>query len=707
MDADKIKEFAIYHFEKLIVALVVLGAAFLVYSGIGKVDITQKHDPEALQTNATTVKRSVDDDHSPEVIKDRNPTFDIAKEQAKQNKKVDPAAYGLSPFDRTIEASSQERRKDPVLVAPKGIQTMGVIASIVYRGRDVVGAYPLAGLEPADPLEVEEERPKRKSRRRDRGAGGEMGMDEMGMGMGMGMDEMGMGMGMDEMGMGMGGGPGGDGATAAVRKLSPEDNEGYTPKKTPHWDTGAEQEPIPGTGYFIAGTAAIPHKEMIDSYQEALAFAGEYSPRLRDRPRYVAYQVQRADITKKAIDQLIESDWVMRLDNRETTILAGTAWSGFAPEIVPAEYREPGVTMWIPPVVLDPITSFATNPLVPLKPKRDLDMEAAMKAAEEAKAGGAPIDPGNIEFDLKGGGRAGGMMDDMGMGMGMGMDDMGMGMGMDDMGMGMEMGMGGGGAGQLGQPAEENPVDYKLLRFYDFFPYRHADDDWKKRMKDDPQAPKPGRTYVYRIRFGVNDPNFPADPALQPKSRLLDADAYARVSDLSTKAGQEGKRDSTRWSPWSETSAPSSLPKLDRSYFGEVTNQAKVRKYGNREIVVETSSPTAEVMASSFDFNLGVFIPTLIDATEGTVLSKKVASADVVDPITLEVKKKADVVIKSSATVIDIEGGLALKVVDDDPEMLEPGMFLMMDSDGKLHFRNTATDQKTFRIKSFADERGK
>jgi hypothetical protein len=264
--------------------------------------------------------------------------------------------------------------------------------------------------------------------------------------------------------------------------------------------------------------------------------------------------------------------------------------------------------------------------------------------------------------------------------------------------MGMGMGMGGGSSGMMGKPAEENPVDYKLLRFYDFF--------YVKGAKADPNRPELNRRYVYRIRFAVNDPNFPKKPELQPKGSSLDPEAYKRYIALSADAEQNQVRDFKRWSDWSEPSTPVSLPKLDQAYVGPVkpTKSRRVQ-LGSRNVLLEAEPPKAEVVASSFDPSLGVFVPTLMEATEGTVLSKKVESADVVDPITLEVKKTGEKVIASATTIIDIEGGSPMEIIDDE-KILEPGLFLIMDGNGNLKVKDSVAEQKTYRIKSFAEERG-
>lgn len=692
MDTDKIKNFIVYNFEKLIVAIVVLMSIYLVSTGLDKPDITQDHNPVDLAARATKVKNMVDEDHTDLIIPEREPNFDIAKKQEEFRNPIPASLYVPDVWDRNKVAANKVRRKDPELGKPVGVEVTGVIATLAWRSTN--GRYSLTELEPADELEIVEQRPTRRPRRSRRSEMMEMdgeGMEEQGgMGAEMEMDMM-MDMGLDSLGGGA------DDASGPIRKLAADKNLGTTAAAT-RSQRGREEPPVPGLGLFIAGTAAIPHKELISTYQEALSNSTGYNPAKRDAPLYVAYEVQRADVTTKSVDQLVDADWILRDSNDITIKNAVRSWSGFAPEIVPADYWVNGVTMWIPPVVLDSYSSFATNSLVPLRTQRDLDQERLFKEAAERAAAGGPMPDEDLIIDI-GGGQMAGM--DMGMGMGMDMEmdggygmDMDMGMGMD---MGMDMGMGGD-SGMAGKPAEDNPVDYKLIRFYDFFYF--------KGRKLDPKGPQRDRSYVYRVRFAVNDPNFPKEPELQPKGNTLDPDAYNRYISLSADAEQRQERDFKRWSEWSDVSAPVALPKLDRSVVGSVkAGKARYVSMGNRKVLLESEPPKAEVVASSFDYTLGVFVPTLIQATEGTVLSAKVESADVVDPITLEVKKTGEKIIRSSATIIDIEGGAPMAIVDDEA-ITQPGMFLMIDGDGNLKFKDSTDDQRAYRIQSFADERG-
>lgn len=695
MDADKLKDFAVYNFEKLIVAIVVLMSAYLIHSGLGKEIITEKHDPDKLAQSATEVKRQVDEDHTEAIVNSpdnpREPTFDIALEQQKFHNPIKWSAYQPSLWDMTKATKDKVRRKDPDLSAPADVRTQGVIASLAYRSKD--GTYALTDLEPADELEVVEVKPKRSSKRNKRA----QMMDMM---MGGGEDMGGSDYDMEEMmmmDMDMGMSSPAAGASGPVRKLDADKNLGMTAKETTSLKTGDPQPPVPGIGLFIAGSAVIPHKQLIKSYQEALSYAAEYDPVKRDLPRYIAYEVQRADVTNKTVDQLTDADWIVRDTNNLTIWNAANFWSGFAPEIVPDDYTIPGVTMWIPPVLLDPYASFATHPLIPMKTQRELQQEELEREAELAKLEARDATMTDFEVDIAGGNARS---------FGMGGYDMEMDMGMDDDYMDMEMGMGMGGMGMMGsrsenegKPAEENPVDYKLIRFYDFA--------YILGKGVDKNAPRLNHKYVYRVRFAVNDPNFPMKPELQPRSRNLDPEAYKRYVTLSADAEQNQKRDYKRWSDWSDPSAPTSLPPLDRAAFGSVKpNKPRTATVDGRTILVESDAPVAEVVASSFDPALGVFIPARMDVTEGTVLSTEVETAEVVDPISLEVKKLPEKkLINSKATVIDVEGGAPLEIVEDET-IVEPGFFLMVDSDGKLTVRDSTEEQRVYRIQSFAEERG-
>ncbi len=121
----------------------------------------------------------------------------------------------------------------------------------------------------------------------------------------------------------------------------------------------------------------------------------------------------------------------------------------------------------------------------------------------------------------------------------------------------------------------------------------------------------------------------------------------------------------------------------------------------------ESEPPKANVVISQFNTRLSTRMSMLLkDITEGAVLSSKAEFADVVDPITLEIKKVPDAEIVSDVTVIDIDGGEPLAIQEGDG-LLAPSLMLMFDSSGGLKVHEEVDDQEFYRIESFAEERGK
>jgi len=262
--------------------------------------------------------------------------------------------------------------------------------------------------------------------------------------------------------------------------------------------------------------------------------------------------------------------------------------------------------------------------------------------------------------------------------------------------MGMDMGMEGGmmmgmGMAMMGRGAlEADPVDYKLIRFYDFAGFKNS--------------PQFGRKYVYRVRYAVNDPNFPFAETLQPKVSSLAPDVATRVQDLMSSALKDGKRKFRRWSDWSEATDPVSLPTLEQYFAGPIERGAiSTWKVAGKDVEYARDAPKAKILASQYDLKTGARVPMQIDVTEGSVLSKKMESVDVVDPITLTVKKMPDAELISGTTVVDLEGGSPLAITE---ELSSPGMMLLFDQSGQLTVTDEVSDQQMFRTFTYAEERG-
>lgn len=694
MDADKIKNFFLLHGEKFVVALVIVASAWMVYGGLQMPDMRNEKQPDQLMADANQVRASIDDDHNEAILPIRVPTFDIVAETLKKQAPVDPTPYALPNLLERQEIESSLRRGDPILVAPLELRTSGHIESIAVQG----ARNRVTDLEDADELEKIEAPVARAPRSRSRGRGrGGMGMDGMGMdGMdmdGMGMDGMGMdgmdmdGMGMDGMGMGMDG-MGMDGSmmdSGGKRQLSAEYNFGFPVATASSSTTGSStKEPGPQNAWFIAGSALLPHKVISESYREKLAEADGYLP-IRDQPLYFNYEIQRAEVTNKTVDQLEDKDWI-QIANRESDLKrAAFVWAGYAPELVHSDYRDVNLTGYIPPVLINDYSSFAVHPMIPKESRKELEQIEFLESQDDVEVDSAE----NTELADLG--------SSTGMGMGMGGMDSGMDYGdmdMDmDMGAGMGMSMGMGMSASMAM-VEQDPVEHKIMRFYDF------------ARGGDPKSPMPGRTYVYRIRYAVQDPNFPANPIQQPKSSTLQGDVYTRVQELMKQAVETKKRDFQRWSPWSEPSPPATLPGFN-DYFAGPVEQSKLRSFdvAGRVVQYAKSPPKAKVLSLNHNVQFSASMPVWLDEiTEGSALAAK-GELEIIDPISLKVKKVPEAKALSGTTVIDLEGGQSLEIEDKDT-LVEPGMMLIYDEFGGLKVSSEIDDQERYRIFSFAKERG-
>lgn len=692
MDADKIKDFFIHHAEKMVVGLVIMASAWMVYSSLDLPDIRQEKAPDALAAEANQVRASIDEDHTEAIIPEREPTFDIAAELKNKNKPIPFEEYVPRHLWVPQNISDSIRRKDPVLLAPRALITSGHIES--YAVLSSSGNYAASTLEPAEKLEKIEKkqpvvRPQNRGRRGGRNAmdSGMMGMDSGMMGMDSGMMGMESGMmGMDGSStMGMESGMmGRSGLGGAGRKFDSENNFGYSASLATS-QSSASKKPVPQSAWFIAGTAVIPHKEIAESYQAALAASEGYEPQ-RDQPLYFNYQIQRADVTNKAVDALVEQDWIDIGDRESDLKRAAFVWAGFAPEVVPLDYRDLNITGYIPPILLSDYSKFVRHPLIPMVSRDEIEREKF--AEEQVTASEVSAEDMELNVGTLGAGGMSGMAGGMGMYESMGYGSMGM-----DSDMGMQMGMG---VAYGLTTVEKNPVEYKLMRFYDF------------AQGGSKISPLPGRQYVYRLRYAVQDPNFPANRNHQPKSSTLSSEVYARVQGLMAKAEQTEEREFQLWSDWSEPSPPASLPGLNKVFAGEVVeSRGREFQIAGKTVDYHKSSPTVNMVNESHNVQYAAPMPIwLKDLTEGATMSYE-GDADLIDPINLNIKKVEDAKVLSGTTIIDINGGRPLSVVEEESEELtEPGWVLMFDENGGLRVESEVRDQHEYRIYSFAKERG-
>jgi hypothetical protein len=688
------------HGEKIALGIFVLAAGFFIYLGINQENYREKLEPDALTQLAQQVKTSIDQDHWPNLKDDRVVETDFGSRVEKTQQPVVTGPYATeSPWEYKGKAIGA-RRDDPELTAPGKPHMVGVLAAMAIK-YDSERSYALKDFEDADPIEPDK-RP-RKNRRnnpaRDRGAmgsgSGSMssggpagGKGGSGSGSASGSGYPGLG-GDDEGGSGglLGGGyPGsGGGFPGATGSQDPKTrtwdskyNLGFDALKLP---PPSKELVVPETGYFIAGTALVPHREISKAFDLAFENAKGRNA-LRDRPTYWEYEVQRADVTDKDVSALADADWKTVITFSQLKKYR-SKWAGEAADRTPAIYFDQQLTMPIPPVLIHDTSSFALHPKLPTGDEL-IKAEGAQPSTDPGANGPTTGDddedgqgsgpPGFGPPGLGGrGGLAGGMPGSGMMGSGM-------------MGSGM---MGGYGMGA----SSANPPKYKQVRFYDFV-------DPKS-----PDSPKEGRLYVYRVRVALQDPNFPLDPSMQPPLRYLNPEVYAKVAAKMRDAeANDGKRDPRMWTEWSEPSDPAKLPSKVQMYAGPVepADYATARM-GQEKIEYLRKPFESELVAMQWDTKLAAPLIVTVNVKPGGVLAKK-ATANAIDPLTLRIVKSEERMVDTNTVIIDAIGGDTIEIENDD-ELTKPGYVLLFDAEGNLKVRSDIEDIDLYRAYSFADER--
>lgn len=664
MDTDAIKAFMISHLEKFIFGAFAILAALLVYSGLQKQDfmVVERTDPDQLSQMATQVKLQIDDDHSDAILVERiRPDLDIVAMTKRRDSPVDQTPYQPEKFWLDVDPGSVVRRTDPSLAQPIDLRLSSVVATVAQTTLQP-DSYPLFSLEPADPVEVEvERRPRpRRNNRRNRG------FDELEFDSGVDdFDLMETGAEMEMM----------EEVTPTRAFSASGDLSGYRPMPKDRL------HPRPQVWSFIAGVALLPYKENYQAYELAFAEADGYNVG-RDVPIYHDLQIQRADVTEKSIDELTEDDWVLRFDRKTHYRLAKRDWIGFAPEHTPSDYRDAALTLHIPPILLDDYYAYTSHDRLPKKSKQEIEFDKAQAMGNDSiidleedleddssvlagpggvtGTGGQFFNDDEIDFNFAGASFAGGLTI---------------------------------GRGFL----EVDPVDHKLIRFFDFAGIIPR------------TSPQPGRTYVYRIRYGVVDPNFPQVKELQPSTSTLDPATADRVTKLVSEAERTNKRDGLwiRYSDWSEPTSPISLASLEDQITGPVTLGRTARVRLNNEVKnIPREPPTAEMITTRFSLEYGTRVPILTKVQPGMTLSAKAETADLVDPILMQVKKLPEdkARVDNQTTVVAIVGATPSANAEN---VSLPGHLLLMKPDGSLRVTDDVQDQQRYRIYSFAEERGK
>ncbi len=401
-----------------------------------------------------------------------------------------------------------------------------------------------------------------------------------------------------------------------------------------------ELKVVPALKMFNIITAAVPHEKISKSYEDEFGGATDNRPE-RDSPNYIDYEVQRVDVTGNPERKIDEAEWQEAKGCLlEAQLKERKVWAGVCDEISLPNYIVPDVlTMPIPPILLSDYKKFATHPLIPHQIDESLPNFSPAGGDEPRSAGGDTPDSRSMVAD-----------------------------GMND-----------GGSGQLVQAVEEDPrnipkllekSEYKLLRFVDFnVENKH--------------------TYRYRVRLGLEDPNYTRSKVWTPRTQDLKPETVVRVqakeaadNDAFSKLAPGAKfvRDSKLHTPWSEASPAVTLRRPVELYASQTARTFTEMKTPNEKsnILVDTMPPKATLVYAEWMPELGMQIPRRMEAMRGMLLSGSATvfyspsltenGLDAIDPVTKTIKwipvsspdKKIGFLFKTPVSIADVRGGLPL-----------------------------------------------
>jgi|GEM_PF-2350003 len=626
-----------------------------------------------------------------EILPQRQPPNDYPERVRKQQEATVARFYATPiPFDPP-KMVPLTKRQDPELYAVTDIQLTPATVCLAYNPTDTL-LDPTKRDEDAT-LEEVKKKPTRRPRRRPRNldGGDEAGLDDV--------DAGGIEAGMEE---GLDGGDitAGPGSTEQWKygsdKVRGYRNRPYSPQPGEDVFIAPGDSDVIGVHRpMIAVVALAPYKKQFDQYKEVFGSAVSYD-RKRDRPAFLSFIAQRVDVTDDPNREIQENEWKPVQSSNQYIANEIPRWNGTpADSYVPSEHLDDQIVMPCPPIMMRDLKQFMWHPKLPLRGQisKTTDQIASNTSDDEtqeeelipgmAAARKKKNDTTNANGDF-------GPGIDPGMDPGMSDDDAA---GMDDMeGMMGDM-MGDGGESFL---EEEVPVDHKLVRFYDF-------------------DVKPGRSYRYRIRLILEDPNNPnitegRDLTVHtaPELHTLNDDVRLRLRELN----DERNRKFFRYSPWSDPTAAVYFPEPEQVLVNTV-QAPKINIYQNQEFTLD--EPRGVVKTIVWDETRAVDVPIDRVVLRGSVLNFpnqypklpdnwtsywKETSIDLTGkyqyahPFTHQIKNIENFSSDTDWFIADIQGGENIGTKDEP--IYAPGEFAIIDASGNLIIRNELDDADEF-----------
>jgi hypothetical protein len=618
---DKIKALALAHGEKIGTGVVAVIVVLLVWAAIGRDGLEPGREPDDLKAKAQAAKSNIDRsvwdeeyDRRPEFKQydDRSIMDNISPVEYKITKRLDPPLF-----------EEKVKREDPVLLAALDLEVhagFGPFALVADENVIGGGLDPLLGEGPAAPR-----RPGRPPRR-----GGE---DDAG-------------------GLLEGGGEGLiDGGEDPIAQ----------PRPLPAWAEDYYGGIEVGGGARVEGrrwavvNAIVPIAAQLEIYEDVFRGAEGFDP-TADIPEYVAYFVERADVTRGTAPT-----WKQVAVFTPTLVGKATEdWAMQAQEVIDPNYFNPLLVFPLGPRLLKDWGEDVTHSQVPLAPTAE---ELEQQRLEEGDDN--PIEPEGDDniFDQFGqpaaprpgpGGRGqqGSMRRPP--------------VQRPPVGRGGPRINEGGVPGQMGVPQ----APHLLLRFFDF-------------------EVRPGHSYQYRVRLVMADPNYyrgaapgaaPGEGVAAKERPMLPEKHLSKDAIERRRAVMKTKVKGYRFTDWSEASPAVYVPFESRVLAGDVKS-APVGRF--------TGEPSAKVVIEYFDPISGVTAVKTVENMDRGGVGNFIDQADVIDPATRQIIPVKEQEFETSVILLDMRGGDRMLRSDK-----RPGEILFMNPSGQLEVRTEPQDEE-------------
>lgn len=450
---DGLKRFFLYHAEKIILGVSVLLMGLFFWLGFNAQPFKEK-SPSDLASMAGQAEQYIAKADSWDQIREvdaRKGETDLVKRIQAGNEAIEVASYPFGFW--SIRAKTLSTRKDPQLVSAQDLVATHFIAPLFFtpsnlssdvEAKDPLSEFPLVSDEASD------DGNQRKRPGRD-GDDGDAGSNKLGRG------------GLPPAGPQDQGSPRRDEAKAAqevggrVLAIHQKTIPGVRP---PKWQISNSSEQVLLEDVVVV-TGLVNVKQLKQNFVESFSDAVGYLPS-RDKPVFKYLEVQRAEVSDVEPKWVDISEQISRLNSATPTKLLTMPEAEYpsAPEVVDPSCYDPVVTQPIPAFTQFDYRKIANHPTLPFRKPE--------KLLEEKKAETLT----NIFGD-------------------------------------------GDGDGNDGEGSEESSAEEKgpsrlgsdTSKYVDALHSRKLKSDFKLVRFFDLSRKEPGKSYQYRVRLWVSDPN--------------------------------------------------------------------------------------------------------------------------------------------------------------------------------------------------------